>query len=242
MSSHLPFVPRGVLLAFGDSITQYGYSLEHGGWLALLSDAYSRKLDVLCRGYSGYNTTQALDMAVNRAPDNLPRATIAIVLFGANDASCESWQHVPVEQYKLNLARIVGIIRDKGAHAVVLVTPPVVHAPAWDRHCQEQGKPTGSRNNDTVKLYAQAVRDIAKEINCHLADLHQAMMEHAHVEELLCDGLHLSVRGNALLARVVMDAIPESLRSDQLLLDAPLWKEYDCADLCVSWSRAPSRK
>ncbi|KAJ2449478.1 isoamyl acetate-hydrolyzing esterase [Coemansia sp. RSA 2336] len=48
-----------VLLAFGDSITQCAGDPEFEGYLAYLSRLYQRQMDVLNRGFSGYNTTRA---------------------------------------------------------------------------------------------------------------------------------------------------------------------------------------
>lgn len=46
---------RAVL--FGDSITQQGYGIDgEEGWVAMLSDWWSRKVDVFNRGFSGYNS------------------------------------------------------------------------------------------------------------------------------------------------------------------------------------------
>ncbi|KAJ2120318.1 isoamyl acetate-hydrolyzing esterase [Coemansia sp. RSA 720] len=48
-----------VLLAFGDSITQIGDDPDNGGYLAHLTRHYERQMDVLNRGFAGYNTTGA---------------------------------------------------------------------------------------------------------------------------------------------------------------------------------------
>ncbi|CAK9137591.1 unnamed protein product [Ilex paraguariensis] len=49
---------RPQILLFGDSITEQ--SFRSGGWGAALADTYSRKADVVVRGYGGYNTRLAL--------------------------------------------------------------------------------------------------------------------------------------------------------------------------------------
>jgi hypothetical protein len=46
------------MVLFGDSITEQ--SFRPGGWGAALADTYSRKADVVVRGYGGYNTRWAL--------------------------------------------------------------------------------------------------------------------------------------------------------------------------------------
>jgi lysophospholipase L1-like esterase len=59
--------PRIIL--FGDSITQGSFSV--GGWGARLQDHYQRRADVLCRGYSGYNTRWALHLLDDLFPPPL---------------------------------------------------------------------------------------------------------------------------------------------------------------------------
>ncbi|KAJ2556421.1 isoamyl acetate-hydrolyzing esterase [Coemansia sp. RSA 1933] len=48
-----------VALAFGDSITQRGFEYENSGWLIHLSEMYTRRMDILNRGFSSYNTSRA---------------------------------------------------------------------------------------------------------------------------------------------------------------------------------------
>jgi lysophospholipase L1-like esterase len=73
-------------LLFGDSITQRGFGA--GGWAGVLADTYQRRVDVINRGYSGFNTR----LAVEILDDVLPAAAagtigLATVFFGANDAA-----------------------------------------------------------------------------------------------------------------------------------------------------------
>nr|GMC97637.1 GDSL esterase/lipase CPRD49-like isoform X2 [Ipomoea batatas] len=51
---------RPQIVLFGSSIVQLSYS--HGGWGAILSDLYSRKADILVRGYGGWNSRCALQV------------------------------------------------------------------------------------------------------------------------------------------------------------------------------------
>ncbi|KAI9499965.1 SGNH hydrolase-type esterase domain-containing protein [Coemansia spiralis] len=57
-----------VLLAFGDSITQFGNDPTNSGWLTHLSRYYERRMDVLNRGFSGYTTKQARQIAHRTLP------------------------------------------------------------------------------------------------------------------------------------------------------------------------------
>ncbi|KAJ2163285.1 hypothetical protein GGH15_004541, partial [Coemansia sp. RSA 562] len=57
-----------VMLTIGDSITQFGGDPQNGGYVAYLSKQYQRQMDVLNRGFSGYNTTGARRIIHNILP------------------------------------------------------------------------------------------------------------------------------------------------------------------------------
>lgn len=110
---------RPVILLFGDSLTQLGFS-EGGqpGWAALVASAYTRRADVLNRGFSGYNTRHALDVlprviGKDQSSSHVPTDVLfATVWLGANDAALPGEpQHVPIEEYKENLSKIVKAIK-----------------------------------------------------------------------------------------------------------------------------------
>jgi lysophospholipase L1-like esterase len=77
---------RPQFVLFGDSITQKSFG--PGGWAGLLADAYQRRVDVINRGYSGYNTRWALSLVEPIFPANITgKIELATVFFGANDAA-----------------------------------------------------------------------------------------------------------------------------------------------------------
>jgi lysophospholipase L1-like esterase len=89
---------RPLIIAYGDSITQRGYA----GWLGLLSDWYTRKVDILNRGFSGYQSRWGFDMFPEVVLQN--SVDMVIIFFGANDAVVpEVLQHVPLKRYEENL-------------------------------------------------------------------------------------------------------------------------------------------
>jgi len=108
---------RPVIVCFGDSITQGGHSPEHVGWVGRLEDFYCRRADVLCRGFSGYNSDWLVRMQgdlFTRLFKRRPPALVTIWL-GANDATVESsTQHVPLWKYKDNLEKMVRYFRRLG--------------------------------------------------------------------------------------------------------------------------------
>nr|TKR68982.1 hypothetical protein D5086_0000309220 [Populus alba] len=77
---------RPQIVLFGDSITEQ--SFRSGGWGSSLANTYSRKADVLVRGYGGYNTRWALFLLTHIFPLNSTKPPAATtIFFGANDAA-----------------------------------------------------------------------------------------------------------------------------------------------------------
>lgn len=108
------------ILLFGDSITQYSFNPFLKGFGAILSHAYSRKLDVVNRGFSGYNTSWCLQLLPHiltttlPCPQNgtIPSIKLITIFLGANDSVLPgNRQNVPLESYKKNLQSMIEIIR-----------------------------------------------------------------------------------------------------------------------------------
>ena len=125
--------PRPRLVLLGDSITQQSFSLERHGWGAALADLYQQKVDVINRGASGYNTRWTLSCLPSLIPENEPAPLVTVVFFGANDAAAPglpgtlSTQHVPVDEYELNLVKIVTHIKRLGCRHVFIGSHSVLH-------------------------------------------------------------------------------------------------------------------
>lgn len=121
------------IILFGDSITQQSFNQDLGfGFGAALSDAYVRSIDVVNRGFSGYNTRQALHVLPRvLPPPEHARVRLMTVWFGANDARLPGTlggpqQHVPLDEYKANVKALVNHANVQ-AHTgirIILITPP----------------------------------------------------------------------------------------------------------------------
>ena len=59
------------------------------GWVNLLLDRHVRKVDILSRGYSGYNTRWILEH-INELEVDFKRAQLVTILMGANDS--QGWK------------------------------------------------------------------------------------------------------------------------------------------------------
>ncbi|KAH6759515.1 SGNH hydrolase-type esterase superfamily protein [Perilla frutescens var. hirtella] len=69
---------RPQIVLFGDSITQE--SFRSGGWGASVADAYSRKADVVLRGYDGYNTRWAMFLLHHLFPLSRSPKTLVVLI------------------------------------------------------------------------------------------------------------------------------------------------------------------
>ncbi|KAK3615102.1 hypothetical protein LTR56_026803 [Elasticomyces elasticus] len=191
-------------ILFGDSILQQSFSphltFPFG---AALSDAYTRKFDISNRGFSGYNTLQALRALSLCLPNpNKANMRILFIMFGANDARLPNTpggpdQHVPLEDFKSNIRHMVShpSVTAHESVKIILVTPP----PVDERKClaaDQEKLPTIDNNNGshqqhplrrtaaTTATYAQALRSLGPELNIPILDIHRAMLAlsgHSHL-------------------------------------------------------------
>ncbi|CAM9475692.1 unnamed protein product, partial [Phaeothamnion confervicola] len=230
------------VVLFGDSITQSSFA---PGWGSQLADWYTRRADVINRGFSGYNTRMSMFLLNTIFPqtgDGVPEsppALLVTVFLGANDmalASSSARQHVPLQEYKSNLKRIVAHIRaaEPGAR-IILITPPPVHEGMW-REAQLQffteakAEPTGAIPDRT--MYARACKDAAGELGIPAVDAFSGFGggDPAKSALLLSDGLHLSAAGNSLLFGLIKETVRlhyPALLPEQLKMHAPLWSSVD---------------
>mmetsp|Transcript_16474 Transcript_16474/g.25830 ORF Transcript_16474/g.25830 Transcript_16474/m.25830 type:complete len:254 (+) Transcript_16474:54-815(+) len=248
---------RSTVVLFGDSITQMGFGGDSSiGWAGLLANAYTRRADVLNRGYSGYNTRFAMDIlpSVFGSGDDdvssyVGRPLFVTVFFGANDASLpgdrDQNQHVPIDEYEGSLRKIVQSIGERfqaDKPAVLVITPPPVAKNKWDGWCMENFGDLSPRTNEVSKLYGDRAKSVAKELGCSVVDSFSLLGGNDTDESYgkhLEDGLHLNGSGNKLLFEGLMDVLkrdfpelaPMDDRDDKngkigIALHGALWKEF----------------
>ena len=116
----------GRLMLLGDSITQYSFDV--GGWGAKIADRFQRRLDVLNRGYSGYNTAW-IKLVLTQILSSTAPIDAATVLLGTNDSSLRELnpeQHIPLESFESNLRGICELLLNCGVprEGILLVSPP----------------------------------------------------------------------------------------------------------------------
>lgn len=214
-------------MLFGDSITEQ--SFRSGGWGAALADTYSRKADVVVRGYGGYNTRWALFLLHHLFPlgsANPPAVTT--IFFGANDAALSGRtserQHVPIEEYKENLRKIVHHLKEcSTTMLVVLITPPPIDEEGRKEYARslygEKGMTLPERTNEMTGVYAKQCVELAKELGLPSINLWAKMQEtEGWQKKFLSDGLHLTRDGNAVVHQELVKVFSEAWHS---ALDMP---------------------
>lgn len=237
---------RPKIYLFGDSITEESFA--DGGWGASLTHHFSRAVDVVLRGYSGYNTRWALQVlekvflaaattTTDRGGDGGEPLAVT-VFFGANDAClpdrCSAFQHVPVHEYRQNLHNIVSFLKKRWPSTlIVLITPPPIDEDERLRYPYVEnvlGLP--ERTNDAAGAYAQACVAVAGECGIPVVDLWTKMQQFPDWKKAyLRDGLHLTQSGNRIVFEEVVLKLREAGSSlENLPVDLPLIAEIDPND------------
>ncbi|XP_027111868.1 GDSL esterase/lipase At5g45920-like [Coffea arabica] len=238
---------RPKIYLFGDSITEYSFA--EGGWGAALTNHFSRRVDVVLRGFSGYNTRWALKVIDKAFPpasaagsggdEAEAEAPLAVtVFFGANDACLPdqygAYQHVPVDEYKQNLRSIFSFFKRRWpkTHVVLITPPPIDEAARLLNPYGEIKLGLPERTNEAAGSYAIACLSVASECQTPAIDLWTKMQQIPGWQTaFLCDGLHLTERGNRIVFEEVVAKFEEQgLRLETLPADFPLFTDIDPND------------
>ncbi|KAI1306618.1 SGNH hydrolase-type esterase domain-containing protein [Xylaria venustula] len=243
--------PYNQIVLFGDSLFQLSSDVDQGfSFQGALQHLVMRGLDVINRGFSGYNTNNALQLLpqifLPPAPAN-PRIEYLLVLLGANDACLDTpttTQRVPIDQYKENLIRIITHEHIKVHNPkILLVTPPPLDEMQSFVTDIEKGHKEPTRKAAVSAQYSETVRQVAAELpGVVLIDLQKALMEKAisltpdydpsgpplgheggkrgALEQLLPDGLHMS--GDAY--RILFDLVKSHISLPEDYYVYPDWR------------------
>lgn len=155
-----------------------------------MADVYARRLDVVNRGLSGYNTAQALRVLPHCLPPPAhAHVRFLTLFFGANDARVPGSpggpdQSVSLEDFKRNLRAMVqhpAVRVHPGVRVILITTPPIDErkcAQADREKYPDLGLRDGKlrRTADGARRYAQAVREVGMETGVPVCDIWTAMM------------------------------------------------------------------
>lgn len=178
------------LVCFGDSITA-----RHEGFTEpMLTSKIAERLptiNVINAGVPGHNTNDALSRIEQDVLSHQPH--FVTVLFGANDAGKK--RPVDLSTFTENMRTIVRFI---GPYKTILITPSPVDE-------QKQA----DRTNNLLGQYAQAVKNVALELNCHLIDFYRHFLSQSDYQTKLKgiedDGLHFGEAGYELLSELIVE-------------------------------------
>lgn len=229
---------RPQIVLFGDSITQHSFG--SGGWGAAIAHAYSRKADVVLRGYSGYNSRWALFLLSHIFAPGLAASPIAVtIFFGANDAALLEGtgrrQHVPLKEYEDNLRKMVEHIKKCSSNTlVVLITPPPIDEVGRREFARvrygDMASDEPDRTNEITGKYAQHCLALAKELGLPSVNLWSIMQKtDGWQKKFLSDGLHLTSEGNAVVSQEVIKIFDGAGFAD-LPYDFPMHSDIDEED------------
>ncbi|ETS84711.1 hypothetical protein PFICI_02736 [Pestalotiopsis fici W106-1] len=179
------------VVLFGDSLFQGATDILEGfSFQAALQKHCIRRLDVVNRGFSGWNTEDALRYLPEIFPAKSsdytgPRLRYLLVLLGANDA-CHPWslptQFCPQEEYKANLKKIITHpnITAHDTKVLLVAPPPLDETRIYQYDIEENGLDKLTRSAANSAQYSQLARDVAAEVpGTVLIDLQDALTKHA---------------------------------------------------------------
>ncbi|XP_024020609.1 GDSL esterase/lipase CPRD49 isoform X2 [Morus notabilis] len=204
-----PERPQFVL--FGSSIVQLSFS--DGGWGSILGDLYSRKADIVLRGYSGWNSRHALLVLDQVFPEDAAvQPSLVIVYFGGNDSvkphPSGLGQHVPLPEYVENMRKIA--IHLKGlsekTRIIFLTAPPINE----DQIREFYSDSFFGRTNELCREYSEACLELCKEMDIKAIDLWTAIQKGKDWQSTcFLDGIHFSAEGSKVVVKEILKVLKE---------------------------------
>ncbi|CAJ1805863.1 unnamed protein product [Sphenostylis stenocarpa] len=205
-----PLRPQIVL--FGSSIVQF--SFDNGGWGAVLASLYARKADIVLRGYSGWNSRQALGVLDEVFPKDAPvQPSLVIVYFGGNDSvhphPSGLGPHVPLGEYLENMRKIANHLKSLSDHIriIFLTSPPINEEQIRKKLSATQS----GRTNESCGKYAEALMELSEELNIKAINLWSAIQTRDDwLDVSFTDGVHLSAEGSKVVVKEILRVLREA--------------------------------
>ncbi|MEX2187254.1 MAG: PVC-type heme-binding CxxCH protein, partial [Pirellulales bacterium] len=206
--------PSQLELAHGDHISIIGNTLadrmQHDGWLETMLHARFPEHELTIRnlGFSGDELTLRLRSANFGSPDEhltKHETDVVFALFGYNESFAGT---AGLEKFKTDLADFIKHTREQKYNGKngprVVVFSPIAHEDLKDSNL-----PDGSANNARLKMYTQAMSEVAVANGATFVDLF-APMQAAYAaakSPLTINGVHLNEQGNRRLAEIIDEAL-----------------------------------
>lgn len=193
-------------------------------------------MDIINRGLSGYNTEWAIPVfeqvgkaqsslqstklsqcfATREQQKHLPTVRLLVIWFGANDAClAQSPQHVSPPKFASNLKHLINLVQSPKSEyyspdtRIILVTPPPINTYQRRAELEDRDPPIAlDRDFETTRLYAETVKDVAREEEVGIVDIWTKMWDAVdHEEQALSkfsgDGLHLNNAGYQVCPKII---------------------------------------
>jgi len=117
-------------ILFGDSLTELSSDPSLDFALApALQHSYFRKVQVITRGYGGYNSEHARHLIEPildfESAGGFYRIRLMTIFFGTNDTSEMSYQQLSIERYQENVQFLVQVAADRRIPVIVIGPGPI---------------------------------------------------------------------------------------------------------------------
>jgi lysophospholipase L1-like esterase len=176
------------------------------------TDTYVRKLDVINRGYGGYNSRwdaivfeQTFPTRAQREAQSLPCIRLLTIWLGTNDCVEEGRpQYVSPADFQLELAKIISITRERSPETrIILITPGPQQIARLERNFYLPHDPPIKidRSNAQAELYVKATIELGTKEGVPVVNIWDPLWEAAGsrdenaLERYYSDGLHLAAPG-----------------------------------------------
>jgi glucose/arabinose dehydrogenase len=205
--SATPFTPGQHICLVGNGLAE---GFQHDGWLeALIQTRFPEQhLSMRNLGFAGDELSLRMRCENFGSPDDWltrTKADVIIAFFGYN----ESFGGVPgLSRFKPDLAKFIS---ETGQHKYNGSTTPrlILCSPIAHENLHDPNLPDGTANNQNLKLYSEAMADVAKEHSVEFVDLFNPTLElYAKASQpLTSDGIHLNEHGDHLVALALMKSL-----------------------------------
>jgi lysophospholipase L1-like esterase len=198
---------KRTIVALGDSITLAAAQSPEKKWVNILDQKLNADSKVqwtlINAGVGGNTSREGLARIENDVLSHRP--DVVFIEFGGNDATNDMNRHVSVDEFNQNLGKMLESLTKISARAVIVTFPPIIDE--W--HCigKHEFYTQWGGLDRCVEEYRQASRQFAKKHGLQLADIDAAFRAAFKTQDvasfILPDGVHLTDKGNELVAQVV---------------------------------------
>lgn len=192
------------VIFFGDSITQLG--VDPGGYIDLLNKRLDVKneLENFELTGSGISGNKIYDLYLRMEEDVLAKKPDAVLIWvGVNDVWHKSSMGTGTDADKFEKFYLAIIKKLQAQNISVILATPAAIGEKYDNSNQQDGD---------LNLYSNIIRQLSLQYKCDLCDLRKIFMDYEKENNkenkesgiLTYDGVHLTAKGNDLVADAIL--------------------------------------